>query len=242
MIKNSELVKHLKYDENFIKKLRGMVDDEMISIDNTLKNASNIFLNLNINLSSNNQQDNNLNNILSKFTNMKLTNKVINEFNKSLIDEKKEINIIEYGKIINKLTNNIDISFLEEFINLIDNDDFCIVLKKIYDQKIFKNICRKDKHGNDIGFDSSNFYKDILKNYKKNVDFCAQEKSCAQKNMKGLHKIITYMLTSECFKLILMRNRNTKKYANYYLFLEKLVKYYSSYQKMKLEKEKRETD
>ena len=48
------------------------------------------------------------------------------------------------------------------------------------------------------------------------------------------------MLTPECFKLILMRNRNTSKYASYYLFLQKIIKYYSSYQvlKFKMEKER----
>ena len=42
------------------------------------------------------------------------------------------------------------------------------------------------------------------------------------------------MLKPECFKKILMRNQKTDTYANYYLFLEKILKYYSDYQKLKL--------
>ena len=158
----------------------------------------------------------------------------IEEYNKKLIDTREDINILEYSKQINYLTNKIDLSFLQEFIELIDKEDFCIDAKKIYELKIFENISRKDKNGNDIGFHSGCFYTNILKNYKENVDFSAVEKSTALKNMRGLHKTITYMLKPNCFKKILMRNRNTDKYADYYLFLEKILKYYNDYQNLKL--------
>ena len=39
-----------------------------------------------------------------------------------------------------------------------------------------------------------------------------------------------YMLHPTLFKKILIRSRNTDKYADYYLLLEKCIKHYSDYQ------------
>ena len=43
------------------------------------------------------------------------------------------------------------------------------------------------------------------------------------------------MLKGEIFIMILMRSRNTRKYAEYYLLLEKCIFYYSQFEKLKLE-------
>ena len=43
-----------------------------------------------------------------------------------------------------------------------------------------------------------------------------------------------YMLTSDAFKIISMRSKNSRKYAEYYLLLEKSLYYYSQYEKLKL--------
>ena len=42
--------------------------------------------------------------------------------------------------------------------------------------------------------------------------------------------------------MILMRSRKTRKYADYYLFLEKCMFYYSQYEKLKLEHKINETN
>ena len=44
-----------------------------------------------------------------------------------------------------------------------------------------------------------------------------------------------YILTSVAFKIISMRSKNTRKYAQYYLLLEKSLFYYSQFEKLKLE-------
>ena len=39
--------------------------------------------------------------------------------------------------------------------------------------------------------------------------------------------MIEYYITPDIFKILLIRSKNTKKYANYYIFLEKIVYYYN---------------
>ena len=68
--------------------------------------------------------------------------------------------------------------------------------------------------------------------YVENIDYILAEISASINN--GPKTIKTYMLKPECFKKILMRNQKTDVYANYYLFLEKILKYYNDYQKLKL--------
>ena len=57
----------------------------------------------------------------------------IEEYNNYLVKNKTDINIIEYVKEINKLTFKINISFIDDFIELVNKDTFCIhhsMLKK----------------------------------------------------------------------------------------------------------------
>ena len=48
------------------------------------------------------------------------------------------------------------------------------------------------------------------------------------------HKI-EYFLKPDTFKKVLIRSRNTNMYADYYLLLEKALKYYNEYQKLNLQ-------
>jgi len=50
----------------------------------------------------------------------------IEEFNNKLIERKQIINIIEYVKEVNKLKYNIDISFIDDFLELVGKDECCI--------------------------------------------------------------------------------------------------------------------
>lgn len=55
------------------------------------------------------------------------------EYNKYLIKNKENIIIIDYVKEINKILYNIDIGFLDEFIELVNKNECCIkhdMLKK----------------------------------------------------------------------------------------------------------------
>ena len=50
----------------------------------------------------------------------------IEEYNNYLVKNKSDVNIIEYVKKINKLTFKIDISFMNDFIELVYKDTCCI--------------------------------------------------------------------------------------------------------------------
>jgi hypothetical protein len=56
---------------------------------------------------------------------MTLYNTIL-EYNIYLVNNKININIIEYVKEVNKLKYNIDIDFIDEFIELVSKDDCCI--------------------------------------------------------------------------------------------------------------------
>ena len=57
---------------------------------------------------------------------MMSTKMQIQTFNQKLINENVEINIIDYVKSLNDESYHIDISFIDDFINLVDKDEFCI--------------------------------------------------------------------------------------------------------------------
>ena len=50
----------------------------------------------------------------------------IQEYNSYLIDNQVNINIIDYVKEVNKIKYTIDISFIDEFIELISKNECCI--------------------------------------------------------------------------------------------------------------------
>ena len=58
----------------------------------------------------------------------------IQTFNQKLIDENVEINIIDYVKLLNNESYHIDISFIDDFVELVCDDKCCIhhnMLEKI---------------------------------------------------------------------------------------------------------------
>ena len=50
----------------------------------------------------------------------------VNKYISYLIDNQNNVNIINFVKEINKLKYNIDISFIDEFIELVSKDECCI--------------------------------------------------------------------------------------------------------------------
>ena len=47
-------------------------------------------------------------------------------FIQNLVLGNPEINIIDFVKTLNEITDNIDISFIEDFIDLVGRADFCV--------------------------------------------------------------------------------------------------------------------
>jgi hypothetical protein len=146
------------------------------------------------------------------------TFKSINEYNTYLVENQQQINIIDYVKEINKIKYNIDISFIDEFIELVSKNDCCIhhnMLQK-YDIITMKGTT------NDI--------KRLIDQYEmeENEDYLLR--NVAHQHQTGTKYKNEYYLHPRAFKICLMRSLKTKKYAKYYLLLEECIKYYNDYQ------------
>ena len=150
-----------------------------------------------------------------------MTNQKIMEFNEKLVKNNIDIGIIDYVKIINEKYYNIDISFIDNFIDLINKDECCIP------HEFLKTLGITQLTG------GSSDVKKILNNNNgiENKDYMLQLSHTAENREQ-----ITYVLHPLIFKKILIRNKNTDKYANYYLLLEMCIKHYNDYHVLKLNK------
>ena len=145
----------------------------------------------------------------------------ISEFNNELLGENKDITIVEYARELNKKYFNIDISFIDDFIDMVNKDGFNISHETLFKYEIIK----KGESSNDV--------LRILEryNFEDGIDY-------ARKNARvddGRTEKIIYLFSPDVFKIICMRSKNTRKYSDYYLFLEKCVFYYNQFEKLKLE-------
>jgi phage anti-repressor protein len=143
----------------------------------------------------------------------------IDKYNNNLVSSKTIINIIDYVKAINKLKYNIDINFIDEFIELVNKDECCIHHNMLQKYNIL-NL----KNG------STNI-KRILDQYEfiENEDFKLLKVEEFNSN-GGRGNKNEYYLHPRAFKICLMRSLKTKIYAKYYLLLEECIKYFNEYQ------------
>ena len=123
---------------------------------------------------------------------------------------------------INNLIYNIDISFIDNFLDLVEEDKICIP----HEFLIKYGIATTTRSNNVLQmldqFDAikDKDYSEVLLN--------------VQQNPKGGRPHKEYTLHPRLFKLCLMRSKNTLKYSKYYLLLEECIKYYNDYKdKMK---------
>ena len=141
------------------------------------------------------------------------------EYNKYLIDNGIQINIIDYVKELNKLIYKIDILFIDNFLNLVDKDEICIPHKYLIEYGI---ITTENKSSHIIRL--LNQFEPI-----ENVDY--QLTNVGQLRTQGGSGIKKeYTLHPRLFKFCLMRSKNTLIYSKYYILLEECIKYYNDYQ------------
>ena len=57
---------------------------------------------------------------------MTTTQEMINDLHASLVTEQPNITVLEYVKVLNEKIFNIDISFIDDFIELVDKEGFII--------------------------------------------------------------------------------------------------------------------
>jgi len=142
----------------------------------------------------------------------------VNEYISYLIENQVNVNIIDFVKEINKLKYNIDISFIDEFIELVSKDECCIHHNMLQKYSILK----LNKGSNDV--------KVILEqnNFIENEEYLVR--NVPEQLSSGTKYKNEYYLHPEAFKICLMRSKNTKIYAKYYILLEKCIKYFNDYQ------------
>ena len=145
----------------------------------------------------------------------------IQEFNQMLVEDGSDITIVDYIKEINDRFYNIDIDFIDDFIELVDKDECCISHKMLV------------KYGVLSFTGGSHDIKTILvkNNLIENIDYLIRINSDRKLNPKSE---ISYLLHPKAFKKILIRSRNTDKFADYYLLLEEAIKHYNDFQILQL--------
>ena len=138
------------------------------------------------------------------------------EYNDYLINNDIDYTLEEYLKDANEKFYKYDISFMKEFMDLVDRIDFCIHHEYLIKYGIV-DVKKKD---------SGKILQNLkARNLNEGEDFEVTEEQHHRKNGSEYTKTI-YMLTPDAFKKSLIGSNKTDKYAKYFLLLEKIIKYY----------------
>ncbi len=128
----------------------------------------------------------------------------------------------KYHMEFNQGANAVDISFMDYFLYLCNHkSEFVVEHEKLKEYGVITNIGTSTKIKRSLEqFDLS-----------ENKDFLLS--NVGQQDCKhGGNNAKSYILTPRAFKLCLIRAKNSKKYANYYLLLEEVVDSYNEYEKL----------
>ena len=132
--------------------------------------------------------------------------------------------------IKNRFEPEMDLTFMNYFMDICrKKNEFYIHHSKLKEYGVINNI------------DRSNDIKKCLDNslLKNNKDFLLRNVTQQENNKKhGGSNKKEYYLKPSAFKLCLMRAKNTKIYAKYYIFLEECVSYYDMYNNIKINKDR----
>uniref|UniRef100_A0A6C0EF49 DUF3627 domain-containing protein n=1 Tax=viral metagenome TaxID=1070528 RepID=A0A6C0EF49_9ZZZZ len=148
-----------------------------------------------------------------------MTFTTIEEYNSYLVENQVNVNIIDYVKEVNKLEFKIDISFIDEFIELVSKNECCIHHNMLETYEVLK----LDKGTTRV--------KELLEqnNFKEKKDY--QVSNVRELRPQGGSSVKNeYFLHPRAFKICLMRSKNKKEYAYYYILLEECIKYFNDYQ------------
>ena len=147
-------------------------------------------------------------------------NSSIEEYNQKLVNDRINIAIIDYVKAINDIKYKIDISFIDELLELVNRDDCCIH----HDMLVDYNVLKLKNGSNNVKrtLDQYNFIEGDDYKLLNDEEF----------NLGGRGNSNDYYLHPRAFKMCLMRSLNTKIYARYYILLEECIKHYNDYQKL----------
>jgi phage anti-repressor protein len=150
----------------------------------------------------------------------------ITEFNTYLSDKLRNVKLNEYFNLIHsQFYSNIDISFMDYFLELTNNEnEFIVKHIKLQEYGVLNNINTSAKIKRTL--DESLILIE-------NEDYLVSNVGHQDlKNKHGGNNAKQYTLTPYAFKLCLIRSKNSKEYAKYYLLLEQVFKNYQEYQIM----------
>ena len=145
----------------------------------------------------------------------------ITDFNTYLSDKLRNVKLNEYFSLIqSQFYSNINISFMDYFLELCNNEnEFIVDHIKLQEYKVLNNL------------KSSNIKDCLVKSdLIENEDYLVLD--VQQQLPSGTKYAKEYKLTPYAFKLCLIRSKNSKEYAKYYLLLEQVFKNYQEYQIM----------
>ncbi len=146
----------------------------------------------------------------------------IAEYNDSLITNLQKISLEEYFKAIHaQFHPDQDISFMEYFLELCTHapEEFVVNHTKLRKYGVITSSQSADVYRAMNQFDLENDVDYRVRNVAEPV---AQGGFSTKK---------VYILTQSAFKLCLMRAKNTKVFAKYYILLEKVFAYYTAYER-----------
>ncbi len=154
----------------------------------------------------------------------------VDAFNDELTKTQRRIDIVSYyNKALSDLfeidTEIYKKEFASQFLSWVDTpDEFCIPHTELSNYGVLSSKIQ-DKDSSRI----KKFFNDTH-SYVEGVDYIIVEE-IVNKGLRSQATKKTYMMTPDVFKMCLMRCKNTRKYADYYLILEKVFVYYHRYEK-----------
>ena len=143
---------------------------------------------------------------------------------RTLLVQNPKINIVDFAKQYNLLTKNIDVSFIDQFLSMVESDDFCIHHDMLY----MYGVSSLTGGSGDVRkfINQNEFIEDEDYRLRKVSDPVPQG---------GYVTRNEYYFHPRAFKMCLIRSLKTRKYAEYYLFLEEVIYWFNKFQIQKLE-------
>lgn len=140
----------------------------------------------------------------------------ISEYDAAFIKSKSLPPLLDYVRDVNHRFLKVDMMFMEESMKYIAQDgQFCVPHKELREKGV-------------VTSDNSMKIRKLLTvthEFEEGVDYICK---VAEKGEKKGKPQKTYTLTPQAYRMCLIRSRNTKKYANYYITLENCVNRYDN--------------
>ena len=143
---------------------------------------------------------------------------------RTLMSDTPNINIIDFAKQYNLLTKNINVSFIDKFLSMVESNDFCIHHDMLY---MYGVSSLTGGSGDVRKFINQNEFIEDEDYRLRKVSNPVPQGGYVTRN--------EYYFHPRAFKMCLIRSLKTRKYAEYYLFLEEVIYWFNKFQIQKLE-------